>query len=1149
MRLRRLDLTRFGHFTDFSLDFGTHEPGKADLHIIFGPNEAGKTTAFEAYLDLLFGIPTRSQYNFLHDYDNMRIGACLEIDGVERDLVRIKKRQNDLLDASGNPVNPAVLARALGGMNREQYRAMFSLDDETIEKGGDDILASHGDLGQLLFSAAAGLSDLSGVLDKAREAAEDFHKKSARKSYLAEARRNLKALDGQIRDIDLNARRYQTLRAALQAAETGEMAARKARDKLLGDKALLEAIKECLPLLTELNGLHSDLDAVKDYTAFQEAWSEQARSLREREVAATAKESAAQDALEKLREKQAEIKPDPNILAVRQEIEQLMDAPRSRALTAQGDLPKRERELTELNADIEQAMKNLGLTEVDPANLAEPVLGRLERLVGDVETARYALKTSRDEESDAREELDGIAEGEADEPQAILAVADLSALLERLEPEALASQLREANTAMNREKNAVTEALTNLVPWHGETNQYPVAPVTEDQARRIADQHTALKDEHKAARQDYDRVAGELAGIQARIDTMKTDGTLFSDKDRKEARAKRDSVWDVHAQALTQETTDRFHEEMVRVDTIQDTQLEAADRLAQLRELQLNAADLTAQKAHWKGQYETHQRALEVQQGEFAALLKGLSLPTDFDSRDLQPWLKTLAAAHKALAALAQAKEDQTRAQTDISKAEAALRKALNTTLEAGDLSDLSRLARQTLKEAGRVEERARAVQAARAKLAKREQKTGALEKCFSDADAEWRKRADASPLKYDSPSDFQDALPTLRKLGPWLSEREKLNGRIKAMKKDADDFGHAVRNLNTRLGGDQVSEAFVIEQNLQDRLKSAEQVSHDLQTLKSQIQEQKDTLDRVGDEFKDIATAVEEMAPAFPDAAAIKTTGDLRNAVSKTEKADGLRKEIADLQRRIELRLGRADFDAALEILENSDIPTATARLQVVKADLAEAENTLEGAIGDLRAARDALAAVGGDDAVARLQEKRQVLLLDIAEEARKSLRLRLGVLLAEQALTRYRDTHRSGMLAETQKAFSKLTAGRYARLATQPDGQNEVLLAVRGEDNRSISAVKMSKGTRFQLYLALRLAGYGQFVADGTTLPFVADDILETFDNTRTSAALDLLGEVSLSGQALYFTHHEHVVDLARARLGEGCHIHDLSMEKQDH
>ena len=84
MRLRQLNLTRFGHFTDFGINFGPSEKGKADLHVIFGPNEAGKTTAFEGYLDLLFGIPARTRYNFLHDYDNMRVGAELEIDGADR---------------------------------------------------------------------------------------------------------------------------------------------------------------------------------------------------------------------------------------------------------------------------------------------------------------------------------------------------------------------------------------------------------------------------------------------------------------------------------------------------------------------------------------------------------------------------------------------------------------------------------------------------------------------------------------------------------------------------------------------------------------------------------------------------------------------------------------------------------------------------------------------------------------------------------------------------------------------------------------------------------------------------------------------------------------------------------------------------------
>jgi len=66
MRLDRLDLTRYGRFTDVRLDFPTPAQGVPDLHVIFGPNEAGKSTLFSAWLDLLYGIPLRTRYDFLH---------------------------------------------------------------------------------------------------------------------------------------------------------------------------------------------------------------------------------------------------------------------------------------------------------------------------------------------------------------------------------------------------------------------------------------------------------------------------------------------------------------------------------------------------------------------------------------------------------------------------------------------------------------------------------------------------------------------------------------------------------------------------------------------------------------------------------------------------------------------------------------------------------------------------------------------------------------------------------------------------------------------------------------------------------------------------------------------------------------------------
>ena len=42
MRLDRLELTRYGRFTDRVIDFGTAVPGQPDLHIVFGCTDAGK---------------------------------------------------------------------------------------------------------------------------------------------------------------------------------------------------------------------------------------------------------------------------------------------------------------------------------------------------------------------------------------------------------------------------------------------------------------------------------------------------------------------------------------------------------------------------------------------------------------------------------------------------------------------------------------------------------------------------------------------------------------------------------------------------------------------------------------------------------------------------------------------------------------------------------------------------------------------------------------------------------------------------------------------------------------------------------------------------------------------------------------------------
>src|SRR3954447_15023306 len=159
MRINRLDLFRYGRFTNISLAF---PKVNFDLHVIFGSNEAGKSTSLAAIEDLLFGIPHNSPYNFVHDYGVMRVGGVLEHEGKILEVRRRKGNKDTLLAPDDNPLasGDGSLAPFLGGADRTFLTRMFSLNHERLAQGGREILEAKDEVGQTLFSAGAGLSGL-----------------------------------------------------------------------------------------------------------------------------------------------------------------------------------------------------------------------------------------------------------------------------------------------------------------------------------------------------------------------------------------------------------------------------------------------------------------------------------------------------------------------------------------------------------------------------------------------------------------------------------------------------------------------------------------------------------------------------------------------------------------------------------------------------------------------------------------------------------------------------------------------------------------------------------------------------------------------------------------------------------------------------
>ena len=155
MKLLKLLLKAYGPFTAKTLDFST---GPVDLHLIYGPNEAGKSSALRAMIDLRFGIPLRSPDDFVHAAGDLRIGGIFLTQAGERvGFVRRKGKGATLSRLNVETEQPdAALPMAgtyelelTGGMARGEFEAMFGLNHARLREGGRVLLLGEGDVGRL----------------------------------------------------------------------------------------------------------------------------------------------------------------------------------------------------------------------------------------------------------------------------------------------------------------------------------------------------------------------------------------------------------------------------------------------------------------------------------------------------------------------------------------------------------------------------------------------------------------------------------------------------------------------------------------------------------------------------------------------------------------------------------------------------------------------------------------------------------------------------------------------------------------------------------------------------------------------------------------------------------------------------------------
>ncbi len=1161
MRLARLDLVRYGKFTGHTLDFGDGAAARPDLHVVYGPNEAGKSTAFAAYLDLLFGIRATKEpnYAFLHPYPTMRIGARLGLAGGDRDVVRIRRAQATLLDAQDRPLDEGLIAADLGGIGRDGYRSMFSLDDDSLEQGGEEILASRGDLGQILFSGSAGAAGLSQALERMREEADRFFRPGAQKTRLNELKGELEALKVERDGADTQAAGFRRLVEDRDRAAAAYEASLAARAEAGARRDEIGRLLAALPQLARLRSAREALDPLLALPEPPAGWGSELPDLERDEVRLDAEARGLAREAEALARDLDGIALDEAALGLGPDHDGLADL-RAAAVTAAKDLPRRRPRLAEAEGAVASALRRLGRPpDRDPETVALPaaLVGTLRALMTErsgvtarrEDAVREAGAAARDlgtAEAALAEAAGGGAAPSGAAPSGAApsgaALARLAGVLEALRQ--VDPQARRGSAALARATadEALAEALRGLSPWPGTadalaTLALPAPPDVADWAAGLA--AAAAEAERREA--EAADLSTERDALRAEVDALGRLAGPVGDAEALALRAARDRSWAAHRARLDAASAEDFEDALRRDDAVTAARFGQSAEVARLREGSLSLAALeTRLAAALERGGAARRRGASLDEAVAAALAAfDPPFPGRLTPAGLAAWLArtgpALKARGEARAAADAARGAEAEAAAWRDRLAGALAEAGVAHGEGEDLDGLAALARAAVERAAAREALGGEVAQARRRAADR----AAARDAADAADAEWRGRwAQACGACWlgeggtaPSPAAVGEVLEVLGGLAPELRTRADLIHRIAAMEVDEARFAARVAPLAAALGldvGDTPDPArtVALDAVLERRIGDARAAA----SARTACRTRRDEAGARHARAVAAAAANRARGDVLRAFFGVQTLVEVGAALRRCEARDRWRAEAGTLAHEVRAALRSADIASAEAQLDRLDAAALEAERDAVTGRYEAADLDLRTHHASRVAAEAALDAVGGDDAVARMEVRRRALLLDIEDQARRFIQVRGGIAAAESALAAYRDRHRSAMLDRASAAFATVSRGAYTGLAAQPGDKGETLIAL-AADGKTKQAADLSKGTRFQLYLALRAAGYHEFAATRRAVPFVADDIMETFDDFRAEEAFRLFAEMAGVGQVIYLTHHRHLIDIARA------------------
>lgn len=1172
MKLLKLLLQAYGPFTGKVVDFST---GPANLHLIYGPNEAGKSSALRAMLDLRFGIPVRSPDDFLHAAGDLRIGGIFATaNGEPIGFVRRKgkgatlARLNVLTELPDQSlvIEPGHERGLTGGLERAEFEAMFGLTHARLREGGKVLLRGEGDLGSALFEASAGTSGIAALLTALETDAKKLYSPHGRAQHavINDARRRLDEQRQAWRDAQTKPAEWQSVNRAHDAAAAALTDVNVTLEGLRRREHELIELRTVEPLLRTHDAaaaLLASFAGVLDLP--EQAREERLAALQELDHAERSLREAEAEA-ERCMHALGVLTLEPLVLEHAGAIERLVSAvvavARHRIEVQQQDAV-----ITAIEADLELAIARLAPGR-QLRDVLQAVPSSADRLVLDdhlLQVSRFHDRLDHFRQR-ARVLDQALAADHADSPLASDLAVRQQLMTAVRDAQSLGDVLRRQKELdrQRRELELVFEQALSDVGLASDQALRRAQPLLDAQIAQTRQELTDLDEQIRKLRDEQELLGRDLDGQRLRLRQLAAEGEVVTAETLRQARARRDERWAAIRQAYIDHTQrldqlplgfdagrslpDTFEAAVSEADRQADLLRADAKRVAGLEECTGRIEQMEARRVDIERQMSQLSAGRGTVLAAWAQRLKEAGLP-DLLPEPLREWQGRRAEALQIAERVAGLREAGDRLQEETTKAAEGILSALQKLGQpAGESNKAAAAMLPSLIEQA-VAYDSKAVEAEAAYNAKEQAaKVQRLERqdlnrSMAETEADLRRRQSALQewharlfLASDTIPDAikvrLDELDAVARQAAALGEARQRKAQVQAILDDLRVQSTDVAAL-LDMPVPEIVEDFA--DRLRGRVAAARIAEQEQATLLRDQRKAEETRRRAASD-----RAAQQAILARLCAAA--GVADLEELPQCEESALRKREAAATLMH-VGQQIAAASSHSLEELrrrLSGRDAVTIETEREQCRSEMTIREEEQAAARQAEEQARLALNAIDSSDRAARSREAMESAAARYRSAIRPWARLRLARALLQEAVNRFRERAQAPMITKASAYFTLMTDGDYERVISDDTAGQPRLCAVR-PGGTCVTVEEMSEGTADQLYLALRLAALDVRREAHPQMPLVLDDALVTSDDRRVAHIFRALARFGGEGQVLIFTHHRHLLDVAWAALGEQAFV----------